>query len=233
MDKKYYISLCLIIKGDHDYIREYLDYYFLLGFNHVYLTDNNSNPPLKDIIQDFIDKGFVTYKYDNRKYAQKIVYNECLNQHRDDSKWIAFFDSDEFLVLKKHDNVIDFLKPYEPYGALSICWYNFGSSNHIKKQKSIIQSYYYRSNRSCYYKTIVQTQFVDEFEIHNVCKHKLGFYTVDEQQRKVQGPCTIYQATKFSQLNHYVIRSFTDFQQKVVRGSAYSRGAKPPDFLIR
>lgn len=227
----YYISLCLIIKDDHDYIREFLHYYFLLGFDHIYLTDNNSSPPLKNIIQDYIDKGLVSYNYDTRKGAQISVYSECLNLYKNDTKWLAFFDSDEFLVLKKHSNIVDFLKSYEDYAALSVCWYYFGSSNHIKKQKSIIQSYTLRAKRSCYYKTIVQTQLVEGFEIHCVTKHKPGYFTVDEQKRRVHGPQTVHQTNEFCQLNHYVVRSFEDYQQKIARGDAAGLPPKPEDFF--
>lgn len=227
----HYISLCLIIKNDHDYIREHVDYYFLIGFDHIYLTDNDSKPPLNIILQDYIDRGLVTYRHDARKALQISVYNDCIQQHRNDSKWIAFFDSDEFLVLKKDSTVIDLLKRYEAYAALSVCWYNFGSSNHIKKQKSIIQSYTLRSNKSCYYKTIVQPKFIISYDIHNVAKHKPGYFTVDEQCHKVTGPLTMYQTTEFCQLNHYVTRSFEDYQQKVARGSVAGSAPKPANFF--
>jgi Glycosyl transferase family 2 len=44
--------------------------------------------------------------------------------------WVAFFDSDEYLVLrsKKYTNVVPFLHDYLPNGSLSVNWVMFGSS---------------------------------------------------------------------------------------------------------
>lgn len=52
----HYSSICLIVHGDHAYIREWID--------HFYITDNRSNPPLRDVIQDYIKQGIVAYRYD-------------------------------------------------------------------------------------------------------------------------------------------------------------------------
>ena len=32
--------------------------------------------------------------------------------------WVAFFDVDEFLVLKKHKNIKDFIEVYKDYNGL-------------------------------------------------------------------------------------------------------------------
>ncbi len=105
----YYCSCCLIVRNDHQYIREWLTYYLLIGVDHFYVTDNRSEPPLNETVQDFIDAGLLTYRYDRRIHPQVDVYNESLNRHRKETKWMIFFDSDEFLLLKKDNNILEFL----------------------------------------------------------------------------------------------------------------------------
>ena len=49
----------------------------------------------------------------------------CEESHVD-----CFYDVDEFLVLKKHNSVVELLCDHCKSGALSINWYMFGSSGH-------------------------------------------------------------------------------------------------------
>lgn len=216
----HYCSICLIVHGDHAYIREWIEYYLLIGVDHFYITDNRSNPPLRDVLQDYIKRGVVTYRYDTRVSPQRLVYNECLQEHKKDSKWIAYFDSDEFLLLKKHRTIKEFLKEYENFGSVSIAWLCFGSNGHIEKQPSIINAYTTRVEVSTYYKTIIQPTRVKSMNVHNVGKHEQGYYTVDEEKRVVRGERTNHQSFQIAQLNHYVLRSLKDYQDKMARGSA-------------
>lgn len=227
----YYCSFCLIVRDDHNYIREWLDYHLALGVEHFYITDNNSNPPLESTIKDYIEKGFVTYKYDTRFKPQIAVYNECIRNHREHAKWIGFFDSDEFLLLKRDTNIKTFLKNYEDFGALSICWYLFGSNGHLNKQTSVLNSYTKRSANTNHYKTIVQPKAVHLYEIHNVKSHNKGYYTVDERKRKISGPHPRSPSTELCQLNHYVVRSRADFADKMKRAGGNNPNPKTWDFF--
>ena len=218
VDGKYCMSICLMVRDDHDYIEEWIDYHRMIGVDHFYITDNLSSPPLKDILQKYIDEEIVTYRYDTRVKPQIPVYNECIKEHGEENSWIGFIDSDEFLVLKKHNNIRDFMMNYEEYGALSVCWYLFGNNGHLKKQKSIINSYTKRSWKSDAYKTIVQPKTIKEYNIHNVSQHKEGYYTVDEKKCKVSGALVKNESTEYIQLNHYVLRSLEDFEEKRERG---------------
>ena len=163
----------MIVKDDHDYIREWIDYHHKIGVEHFYISDNGSNPPLQAILQDYIAKGLVVYTYDRRQKPQCAVYNECIAKYREESKWIGFFDADEFFVLRKHSNIRDFLSNYEKFGALSVCWVMFGSNGHDQKQKSILRSYTTRANEhhQAHYKTIAQPARVKRYSIHNVEYH--------------------------------------------------------------
>ena len=50
----------------------------------------------------------------------------CAAEHKEHT-WMAFFDVDEFLVLKKHDTVNEFLMQHLRRGSLAISWYIFGT----------------------------------------------------------------------------------------------------------
>lgn len=42
---------------------------------------------------------------------------------------LRFFDVDEFLVLKKHNNIKEFISDYKNYNAIGINWVHFGNNN--------------------------------------------------------------------------------------------------------
>ena len=71
-----------------------------LGVDHVYLTENNSAHPIKEAIADFVKGGFVTYRTESTPFAQIMVYKWCFNQHRKSHNWMAFFDADEYLMIR-------------------------------------------------------------------------------------------------------------------------------------
>lgn len=221
----YYCSLCLIVRDDHAYIREWVDYYLMIGVDHFYITDHKSSPPLEGILHDYIVKGLITYVYDERSHPQIEVYNECIRKYADASRWIGFFDSDEFLVLKQHQTIKEFLTNYETYGAVSIGWYLFGSSGHIEKQNSIVKSYTYRFPNSSHYKTIVQPKTVLRYAVHHVEQHDEGYFTVDENKNRINGPFNQTSTLHSAQLNHYIVRSRRDFEDKMAKGCA--DGASP------
>ena len=71
-----------------------------LGVDKVLLTENDETPTLERDLADFIESGFLDYRLDPRPHAQQLVYDDCITEHRDQYNWMAFFDLDEFLVVR-------------------------------------------------------------------------------------------------------------------------------------
>ena len=64
---------------------------------------------------------------------QTRVYNKCAKRAIDDGHtWAAFIDVDEFIVLKKHRHIVQFLTEYCDSGAIILSWLIFGNSNHTE-----------------------------------------------------------------------------------------------------
>jgi hypothetical protein len=123
-------SLCAIVKDAERYLDEWIDYHFGLGFHTIYLIDNSEKHELLQWQNKRRNAGYsvrvIPKPGTNR---QMYGYHMCVSEFREEHEYMAFFDVDEFLVLKKHENVDDFLKEHLPKGALAISWYIFGSGN--------------------------------------------------------------------------------------------------------
>ena len=73
-----------------------------MGVNHVFLTDNGSEDggsTLAQLGSEFA-KSFLTLRAEPQKRAQLPVYAWCAEEQRHRFNWIAYFDVDEFLVLR-------------------------------------------------------------------------------------------------------------------------------------
>jgi len=63
------------------------------------------------------------------KGRQKYGYHMCASEHKNDHKFMAFWDVDEFLVLKKHATIDEMLKKHLKDGSLTINQYIFGTGS--------------------------------------------------------------------------------------------------------
>ncbi|KAL7514592.1 hypothetical protein ACHAXN_011919 [Cyclotella atomus] len=123
-------SLCAIVKDAEPYLDEWIDYHFGIGFHTIYLIDNSEKHELLQWQNKRRAKGYsVRVLPKPGTHRQMYGYHMCVSEFKEEHTYMAFFDVDEFLVLKKHSNVDDFLVQHLPKGALSISWYIFGSAN--------------------------------------------------------------------------------------------------------
>jgi hypothetical protein len=224
--KKYYSSVMLVIKNDEDLLIEWVNHYKKIGFDHIYLIDNGTTPPLNRLIMNDIQTGYITYIYDKTQPIEVYGNNLILNKYRNETTWLACFSSDEFLVLKQHNKVNDFLKEYEAYAGIGVIWFIYGSSGHQTHQENTLVSYTKRIPNELHYtdlyagqfhyKPIVMTDRTIRIAIHEGI-HINGTYAVDESKMRISGPKPRIIRNDIIQLNHYVIRSMEDFQNKLNR----------------
>lgn len=165
----------------------------------LYLT--NTHHP------DFPDKDSKQYK----------AYQHCLNNYGPLHKWIAFIDSDEFIMLAEGENLKLLLREFSFTSQLLINWRVFSSSGHLTKQESQLKSY---------------TQWFPDYQVKPIVQppriyaaldaHILvpfpQFPPVNENKENIN-----YKTTHSSNriwINHYWSRSKQDFEEvkKVRRG---------------
>ena len=123
-------ALCGIVKDSEPYLDEWIDYHFGLGFHTIYLIDNSENHELLSWQNKRRAKGYSVRVLPKPGTNRQLYgYHMCVSEFKNEHTYMAFFDVDEFLVLKKHNTVDEFLIEHLPKGSLSISWYIFGSGN--------------------------------------------------------------------------------------------------------
>ena len=131
------ICLCTICKNENLYIKEYIDYYRQIGFDKIIIFDNN------DINGENFDKLLKGYILDHfveiidirgLSSVQIGVYNYCYNKNKNKFDWIGFFDLDEYLYIKKHLNINNYLyqERFKKCQSILFNWHIYDDNNLVK-----------------------------------------------------------------------------------------------------
>ena len=99
-------ALITIGRMENRYAREFIEYHLNLGFDHIYVLDNNRQHEehFEDVLQDYIDRGVVTIEdYRDRVLVILQAFTESYNRHKEEYDWIGIWDFDEFLDIRKGD----------------------------------------------------------------------------------------------------------------------------------
>ena len=234
--KRYNVSITAIFRNEGEFLREWITYHQLIGIEHFYLYNNNSDDDSVQVLAPFIAEGSVTLIDFPEPYAQVKAYKHSLKHHAHESSWIAFIDIDEFICLKRHDKIGQWIASYSRYASVILDWKIFGTSN-IKQRtpNSLIIDQFTHSWRSCVNlgKSIVNTaytfdrgEFVHKFHAR---RHGLTYPPVDEFKNPIAHgvhPCRILRGESTAQLNHYWSRSLEDYEYKIIgRGDVFSANA--------
>ena len=140
------VCLCVIGKKENLYVKEFVNHYIKLGYNKIFIYDNNdiNDERFEDIIQEEIDKGFVSIlNYRGFKSPQQLSsYKDCYEKYNLTYNWLSFFDFDEFLELKpKNIKIQNFLnnKRFHNCQNIKINWIMYSNENSLYYDKKPIQ----------------------------------------------------------------------------------------------
>ena len=203
------VALVCIAKNEDLYIEEWVKYYTYLGFDKIFIYENDwrceyENDIICKIPFDGIGK-------------QVEAYNNFITHHKNDWDWVAFFDVDEFLVLKKHDNIKQFLFNYNEFDGVGINWYLFGDNNQSAPSDnySVLERFTKRQlNINCQIKSIIKPTRINNYCVHSPCHHAI----VDTNKHKFVGPLNHNGNDDFAQINHYFTKTYEEWKLKRERG---------------
>ena len=121
------VSLICCGRLENRYAIEFVEYYQQLGFDHIYIADNNHDNEeyFEDVLQFYINNNFVTiYNYRNLEAIQWYAYAEIYNKINNKYDYIFFCDFDEYLTLVKDNNIKDYLSRncFNNYNQILINW---------------------------------------------------------------------------------------------------------------
>ncbi len=158
---------------------------------------------------------------------QVLVYNKCANEYKNESMWAAFIDIDEFIFLRKHDDIKHLLSDLVPNGgALSLNWILYGSGGHTKySSEPVLKRFVLRASApNAHVKSISYLPHVTNMDVHHP-ELKNGTAQVDCHGHEFKGPFNLPGSEDIASIHHYITKSFEEYSRKRLRGRADSRGA--------
>jgi len=209
----HYLSLVAIFRDDAPFLKEWIEFYRLVGVEHFYLYNHLSKDEYAEVLEPYIKEGIVelynvTKEPSNIQEWNKIqtqVYSAVAKLSADQTEWLIMVDTDEFLFPVQEYNLAKALKNYDDYASVSVNWEIFGSSNvqTIPSNKLLIETLLYKGTNDSHVKTIVKPRYVQTIENPHYAALKPGYAQVTENFEYFAGPFVPKESRNILRINHY------------------------------
>ena len=219
----YYLSVLCIFKNETMNLKIWIEHYLWQGVEHFYLIDNGSNDNPLSILQEYIDKGLITYYYRPERFQQIQHYQYVFDNAnlKNQTHWLTVCDLDEFFYGLDH-KLSNKLKTLEYYNIIYCNWLMYGSDGLInhptdirtaiihREPKLHINTKYIFKPKSIISSSQIHIHYILKYNKHTKLNHKL-----------------IHFANKLIRLNHYPIQSLEFFKKvKMTRGDVANNNAE-------
>jgi len=220
---QYYLAVCSVVKNEGPYFREWIEWHRNLGVEKFYIYDNESSDDTKEILSPYIESGLVEYVFWAGKKQQLPVYDDCLDKHRLDARWIAVIDLDEFIVPLKDKTIPEFLKRFENFAAVEINWLIYGSGGAKEKEAGgVMERFKHHAARDHVMNRLVKS-IVDPRRVFSMTgaheATRLSGRTADSYGKPVSKNFRDREPQHdVMRINHYAVKSYEEFLAKRARG---------------
>jgi hypothetical protein len=191
----------------------------LQGVDRFYLYDNRSSDDWRSELEPEMEAGIVEVQRWPFVPGQLSAYEDCLQGHRDDARWIAFLDIDEFLFSPTGKPLPEILRRFDTHPGVVANWRMYGTSGFEHPPPGLVtESYLMRGpddmppNR--FVKSIVNPR--STLGCQSGHYFRLRGVPVGEDGQPVPSPVRESTA-ELLRVNHYYARSEEEFRRKAAR----------------
>jgi hypothetical protein len=217
------VIIC-IAKLESNYIEEFVKYHLAIGFSHIFIYDNEEEPTYEKLLNKY--SANITVSHIPIKYQQMNVYNDFIKNVLFNSNitHVACIDIDEFIVLKQHNNIKDFIKQFivDDCEGIGMNWRFFGSSGKIEanvKEPLTKRFTLCEKNGNMHIKTLFKKDnFISFNTMHDVILS--NGHIKNTKGDIIIGPFNHNIDYSYIQLNHYKCKTLEEFKYIRTRGQA-------------
>lgn len=217
-------SICAIIKDEHLFLEEWIEWHLGLGFNAIHLFEDKGSKSHEEICKKYSNVYLRRYEDDEQvqklleaqgsSHTQLVLYTWFSENYKDTYDWCAFIDLDEFVMFSNSYDLSKLCKEFEPHSAVLLNWKMMGASGRISKPTcGIIEAYtqecdFCDNDRMWAYKSFVNLKRFQGFHdlhraINSVNTHHSS-NQLDLYYNKVW-------------LNHYFTKSLEDWEDRIFK----------------
>lgn len=201
------LSLLCLIKNETMNLKVFIEHYIKQGVDRFYIVDNGSEDNPLEILQPYIDNGYVRYFNMPERYNQPEKYRQIIAQENlaEKTNWLIICDADEFFYGVPKKLSVTLKDDFAHADYVQCNWRMFGSSGLKEHPESILKSIVHRQENLHKEKYIFKPRKITD--LNNIAVHEinesLNGVTENDKVR----------------LNHYVIQSLEYYEKiKMKRG---------------
>ncbi|MCJ2057258.1 glycosyltransferase family 92 protein [Methylobacterium sp. J-048] len=229
--KPYRAGIVAIAKNENPYLLEWLAYHLALGFEHIWVYDNDSDESLSRLVAKEARRHVTFVRWPNAPDGRTQInaYNHYLRTFGGTVEWTAVLDLDEMICLKQHRTILDFVRDFEGATGIAINWRFFGSSGHVRQTGGLMME---RFRRACHVgdeinegvKSLHRTDTVALLMPHYALYRDREHVVSAKGARVPNDWCIKVDGANFevAQINHYFVKSSEEWQAKIRRHYRYS-----------
>lgn len=232
-----YFSVCAIYRDEAPYLREWIEFHRLVGAERFFLYDNRSTDSHREALAPYVDAGIAIVHDWPQEHGLVPAFQDCLERHRMDARWIFFCDVDEFVFSPTGRPLTELLVEFEQWPGVGPNRATFGTSGHKTKPPGlVIENYTRRGPNSLHtnhaVRSIVDPKRAVKCASPHFFTYEDGALAVDERLDPIPGGRTETVTLSRLRINHYWIKSEQEFEYKqVTKPRAHTdkpRRALPP-----
>jgi FkbM family methyltransferase len=232
-------AICAIIKDEHLFLKEWIDWHLNLGFDAIHLFEDKGSDSHEDIVKEY-DNVFLRRYEDDIKIKellseqwssqrQQKLYDWFAKEFSNKYDWVAFIDIDEFVFFADGYNLDKLCEEFEPYPAVLLNWQMMGANRHITRPDSVIDAYTKIAvmnnpfESSWLYKSFV-----------NLKRYKgmLNLHRAVDAVNTLHSPDYLQTCYSKAWINHYFTKSWEDWCDRIFnRGGTLVGHRKLADFF--
>lgn len=224
------ICICAVGKSENLYAKEFVEYYLSLKVDKIIIVDNNEldGERYEDVLKDYIKKLIVEI-IDARGISsiQLPIYNYVYKKYSNNYDWIIFIDFDEYIYIKKNNNLNDFLynKIFEKCQVILLNWIFYGDNDLIEyDNRTLINRFKRQRFKSNKGKSIIRggiknilipTSMNPGININYFCNSRgERIYPINFFYRK-------FQNNNLAFIKHFYTKTAKEFCSKLIKGDIF------------
>ena len=181
------LAICATIRDEARDLREWVVFHRLMGVEHFWLYDNFSRDKPEQVLAAEIAEGVVEIRPWHVPFqsgGQRRAYQHCLETHRDQTRWLAFFDLDEFLFSPTGASLPKTLERFAAHPGVAVNWLGFGSSGRDEREGLLVLEAFTRRAptrwiRNHRVKCVVQPARTEHIQSVHGCVYRDGALAVN------------------------------------------------------
>ena len=225
------VAMCAIGKRENRYLKYFAEFYKNLGYDHLYLYDNNDDgdESMDDlqIIKDGIKEGFISIiKYNTGQSSFQVnSYYDCYEKYNLEYDWISFFDIDEYLMLNQRDITIqEFLDNprFDNCESVQFNWRVFTDNEKLYYEDKPLIERFTKETNNTYQNRYIKSIIRGGLDYNNTIKRNGGTHSLYNHVKACtssgkETDCKFYTWPpdfEYGALNHYATKTISEFYDK-------------------